>query len=168
MLGFTRSIVFLATPAAGVYLIWAWKPKALLAVPVLAVVAFFAAPHSVKERFTSIYQPGRVDSNDFRKVAWSTGLNMIRQHPWFGLGPERVKGRFNEFVPPDVPRPLPSGWYGHLHNIYLHYAAERGIPTMLALMWMLFQIPWDFFRAARQTGGRSGATSSSRCTSASR
>ena len=59
MLGFTRSIAFLATPAAAIYLIWAWKPKALAAVPVLAVLAFFAAPRSVKERFTSIYQPGR-------------------------------------------------------------------------------------------------------------
>ena len=128
-----------------------WKPKALLAVPVLAAVAFFAAPHSVKERFTSIYQPGRVDSNEHRIVAWTrrTGRwsGSIR---WFGLGPERVKARFIEFVPTDVPRPLPTGWYGHLHNIYLHYAAERGIPTMLALMWMLFQILWDFFRAARR------------------
>ena len=81
---------------------------------------------------------------------------MIRQHPWFGLGPERVKARFNEFVPKDVPRPLPPGWYGHLHNIYLHYAAERGIPATLVLMWMLFQILWDFFRAARRLpAGRS-------------
>ena len=47
-------------------------------------------------------------------------------------------------------RPLPEGWYGHLHNIYLHYAAERGIPTMLALMWMLGKILWDFLHALRR------------------
>ena len=47
------------------------------------------------------------------------------------------------------PRPLPSGWYGHLHNIYLHYAAERGIPTMLVLMWMLIQILVDFWRGLK-------------------
>lgn len=156
VLGFTRSIVFLATPAAALYLIWWWNRKALLLMPVLAVMAFFAAPSSVKERFTSIYQPGRVDSNDFRKVAWRTGLNMIRQHPWFGLGPERVKARFDEFVPPDIPRPLPAGWYGHLHNIYLHYAAERGIPTSLVMLWLLLQILYDFVRAARNLpAGRS-------------
>jgi O-antigen ligase len=156
VLGFTRSIAFLATPAAAIYLIWAWKPKALAAVPVLAALAFFAAPRSVKERFTSIYQPGRVDSNEFRKVAWTAGAEMVRQHPWFGLGPERVKARFNEFVPKEVPRPLPAGWYGHLHNIYLHYAAERGIPSTLALMWMLFLIVWDLFRGTRRLpAGRS-------------
>ena len=62
---------------------------------------------------------------------------MIRAHPWFGLGPEEVKLQFNSYVPPDIPRPLPEGWYGHLHNIYLQYAAERGIPTMLLMLWML-------------------------------
>ena len=146
LLGFTRGIAFVATPAAAVYLIWFWKRKALLALPVLAVVAFLAAPASVKARFTSIYQPGSADSNEFRRVAWATGLEMVREHPWFGLGPERVKGRFEEFVPPGTPRPLPEGWYGHLHNIYLHYAAERGIPTMLALMWFLGLIIRDFAR----------------------
>jgi O-antigen ligase len=149
VLGFTRSIAFVATPAAIVYLLWFWKRKALLALPVLAAIAFFAAPSSVKARFTSIYQPGRVDSNDFRKVAWRGGIRIIEQHPLFGLGPERVKARFLEFVPPDVPRPLPAGWYGHLHSIYLHYAAERGIPTMLVLMWFLFAAMWTFLREAR-------------------
>jgi len=36
-----------------------------------------------------------------------------------------------------------------LHNIYLHYAAERGIPTMLVLMWLLGQILFDFWRGLR-------------------
>ena len=61
-----------------------------------------------------------------------------------------MKRRFDEFVPPDVARPLPSGWYGHLHNIYLHYAAERGLPAMLALVWLLLQTLWDFLRELRK------------------
>ena len=36
-----------------------------------------------------------------------------------------------------------------MHNIYLHYAAERGIPTMLVLVWMLVQIRVDFWRGLR-------------------
>ncbi|MFB3826039.1 MAG: O-antigen ligase family protein [Bryobacteraceae bacterium] len=150
VLGFTRSIAFLATPAAFLYLIWFWRPKALLAVPVLCAVAFFASPSWVKTRVTSIFQPGRSDSNEFRKVAWSTGWEMVRRHPWLGLGPERVKARFDEFVPAGTPRPLPSGWYGHLHNIYVHYAAERGIPALLALLWWLGRMLFDFMAAARR------------------
>jgi O-antigen ligase len=37
-----------------------------------------------------------------------------------------------------------------LHNIYLHYAAERGIPTMLVLMWLLITLLVDFWRALRK------------------
>jgi O-antigen ligase len=61
-----------------------------------------------------------------------------------------VGPHFEEYVPADVPRPLPNGYYGHLHNIYYHYAAERGVPAMLALMWMLGQALVDFIRTLRR------------------
>jgi O-antigen ligase len=77
-------------------------------------------------------------------------MQMIKKHPWFGVGPEEVRLEFNDYVPADIPRPLPRGWYGHLHNIYLHYAAERGIPTMLVLMWLLAKVLYDFWRALRK------------------
>ncbi len=46
--------------------------------------------------------------------------------------------------------PLPTGDYGHLHNDYIHYAAELGIPTMFAMMWMYAQAFLDFVRALRK------------------
>src|SRR5207253_3286011 len=45
---------------------------------------------------------------------------------------------------------LPQGWYGHLHNIYVHYAAERGIPTLLALLWLLVKVLVDFSLGLRK------------------
>jgi putative inorganic carbon (HCO3(-)) transporter len=33
----------------------------------------------------------------------------------------------------------------------VHYAAERGVPTMLALMWMLGRALFDFVRALRRS-----------------
>ncbi|HTS64030.1 MAG TPA: O-antigen ligase family protein [Candidatus Acidoferrales bacterium] len=148
LLGETRGI-WIAVGVAGLYLVWFWRRKLVLLVPVLILVAYFASPQAVKERFTSILKPRGVDSNQFRVVTWRTGVQMIERHPLLGLGPEEVKVHFDEYVPADVPRPLPSGWYGHLHNIYLHYAAERGIPTMLILMWLLIQILVDFWRGLR-------------------
>ena len=150
VLGFTRSI-WLATAIAGLYLVWHWKRPVVLAAPVLVGLFLFAGPDSVRTRFTSILRPrAEVDSNEHRIITWRTGWRMISSHPFFGLGPEMVNHRFKEFLPPDVRQPLPSGWYGHLHNIYLHYAAERGVPTLLALLWMLGKILWDFLRAARR------------------
>jgi len=150
VLGETRSI-WVATLVAGIYLIWFWKRAVVLLVPLLLALVVFLGPPSVRERFASFFQPRKnVDSNEFRIVTWRTGLRMIEKHPWFGVGPEEVRLEFNDYVPPDVPRPLPTGWYGHLHNIYLQYAAERGIPTMLLLMWALIQALADFARGVRK------------------
>ncbi|MEO8659830.1 MAG: O-antigen ligase family protein [Bryobacteraceae bacterium] len=147
-LGLTRSI-WLGTAGGGVYLLWHWKRWLILTAPIVVGVIFLVAPSSVRERLVSAFRPhGEVDSNMHRVVTWRTGLEMIKAHPLLGLGPEQVNRQFKKYVPADLPQPLPTGWYGHLHNIYLHYAAERGIPTMLMLVWMLVTIIWDFARAA--------------------
>jgi O-antigen ligase len=39
----------------------------------------------------------------------------------------------------------------HLHNVYLQYAAERGVPALIAFLWLLGKMLWDFLRAARRT-----------------
>ncbi len=150
LLGFTRSI-WLASGAAVLYLVWRWRKPFVLAAPVLLLLGVLAAPSSVRSRFVSMFKPrAELDSNQHRIVCWRTGLEMIRAHPWFGLGPEEVRLQFNRYVPRDIPWPLPTGWYGHLHNIYIHYAAERGVPTMLALVWLLVKILFDFLRAVRK------------------
>ena len=145
LLAETRA-VWIAMAVAGLYLVWFWRKGLVLLAPVAVLAIFFASPPAVRERFTSIFRPKEVDSNQFRIITWRTGIHMIEAHPWLGLGPEGPNLHFNDWVPADVPRPLPSGWYGHLHNIYLQYAAERGIPTMLAMMWMLIQMLIDFAR----------------------
>ncbi len=149
-LGGTRGI-WAAFAVSGFYLLWTWNWKVALAAPLLALTLIWFTPGFVHERFVSIFQPKKeTDSNQHRVVTWRTGIRMIEAHPWLGLGPEEVKAQFMDYVPADIPRPLPTGWYGHLHNIYLHYAAERGIPTMLMLLWMLVQILFDYARALRR------------------
>ena len=146
LVGYTRSI-WLGTAIGGVYLIWMWKRWWVLVLPVIGAAILLFNPLGLGERARSIYAPhGDTDSNQFRYVCRRTGWEMIKAHPFFGLGPEQVKAQFDKYVPADIPRPLPSGWYGHLHNIYYHYAAERGIPTMLALMWLLGKMLYDFWR----------------------
>jgi putative inorganic carbon (HCO3(-)) transporter len=150
ILGETRSI-WLAIAIAGGYLVWCWKPRLLFVLPVAAALVLAVAPSGVRQRFTSFYRPqGEIDSNQHRIVTWRTGMQMIRAHPWLGLGPEIVGRDFNSYVPADIPRPLPRGFYGHLHNIYLQYAAERGIPVMLLMMWWLGKMLLDFGRGIRR------------------
>ncbi len=147
VLGWTRSI-WLATIPAVLYLVWFWRPKMTLLVPLVAVAAFFIAPAGTRVRLTSLFAPhGETDSNRHRVVTFRTGLEMIKAHPWFGIGPEEIKRNFNAYVPADVQRPLPVGYYGHLHNIYVQYAAERGLPGLLLILWFIGQTVWDCVRA---------------------
>ncbi len=145
----TRSI-WLATVVAAAYLLWGWKKWSVAALAVVLAAGALVAPGYLKQRVASVWKPaGEVDSNQHRRITWRTGLRMIEAHPLLGLGPEHVKLQFQQYLPPDVTR-LPEGWYGHLHNIYLHYAAERGIPALIALLWAIGQMLFDFGRALRR------------------
>ena len=148
LLAETRA-VWIGLFVAAVYLLWFWKRWLVAVMPVLVVVLYFVAPPVIRDRFDSLLHPKGVDSNAFRVITWRTGLQMIEQHPVFGIGPEGPKYHFDDFIPADIPRPLPPGWYGHLHNIYLQYSAERGIPTMLILLWLLFKMLYDYWRGLR-------------------
>lgn len=156
LLGYTRG-TWLATACAGLYLVGVWRPRLLPVVPVTIALVLWLNPGSVRARFMSGFEPrGDTDSNGHRIVCWRTGWEMIKAHPWLGVGPEMVAPEFLQYVPRDIPRPLPRGWYGHLHSIYIHYAAERGIPAMLALVALLLKILWDYGRALRRLApGRS-------------
>ncbi len=150
LLSDTRS-VWIATLAAAVFLTFAFRKRLVLVVPVAAMLGFALAPDPVKERVVSIVHPQNgIDSNEFRVIVWRTGWNIIQAHPMLGLGPEMVHKHFNEWLPKDIPLPLPPGYYGHLHSIYVHYAAERGIPAMLMLLTMLGLIMFDAARGLKR------------------
>lgn len=152
LLSWDRSI-WIAAVGAALYLVWFWRPKMTLAVPVIAGLALLVAPGGTRERLDSLVSPhGETDSNRFRVVAFRTGLEMVKAHPWFGLGPEEIRRNFDAYVPGDVRRPLPVGYYGHLHNDYVQYAAERGIPGLVLLLWFISMAIWDYSRAIVRAG----------------
>ena len=90
-----------------------------------------------------------VDSNLHRYVTRRTGIEMIKAHPWFGIGPEMPGKQFQQYLPADIKLPLPEGFYGHLHNVYLQYGAERGIPALLAFLWMIGMMLHDWWTRAQ-------------------
>jgi O-antigen ligase len=142
--------VWIALTIGGAYLVWRWRPAATLAIPAVALVGLLAAPPAIRQRTISLVRPGADDSNAFRAILLRTGARMVEAHPWFGLGPEMPRRRFLEYLPADAPKPLPAGSYMHLHNLYLEYAAERGIPVLLIFLWLIGKILWDFGRGVRR------------------
>ena len=144
----TRSM-WAGAACGGVYLLWFWRPWTVIALPVLAGVLLLVNPFGIGDRERSVFQPhGDEDSNAHRTVVHDIGWAMIKAHPWLGVGPEQVGKVYKSYVPADVKK-LPTGYYQHLHNVYIHYAAERGVPTMLMLVWMLLRALYDFIRTLR-------------------
>lgn len=134
VLGNTRG-VWIATAAGALPLLWCYRRWLALAAPMAFVALLAFGPAVVQQRFISIFRPaGELDSNQHRVVTFWTGVEMIKAHPWVGLGPERVGPHVAEYAPAWIRRPFPEGYYGHLHNIYVHYGAERGVPAVLFLL----------------------------------
>jgi len=148
---FTRSM-WVGAAVGAVFLLWCRRPVLVLALPLTAGLLVAANPYQLRDRVFSIFQPhGDLDSNAHRALTRLVGWEMIKAHPLLGVGPEQVGPQFESYVPADVPRPIPRGYYGHLHNIYYHYAAERGIPALLALLWLLGRAFYDFGRTLRNS-----------------
>ena len=102
VIGWTRS-VWLAAGVSLLYVVAVSRPKYLMLAPAVLLIGWVAAPRSVRERVISIYSPhGTVDSNQHRYITSRVGLEMIKAHPWFGLGPDVSEKRI---------RPLPSRRY---------------------------------------------------------
>lgn len=153
VLGMTRSVYLLGFPAGLIWLLWKRRKIFACLVPLLFLAGLLAVSGHVRERIVSAVHPhGEVDSNGRRIIMARVGWAMIRAHPFLGIGPEQPGLQFANYLPPDVPRPLPKGWYGHLHNFYLQYAAERGLPALFVLLWAILRVARSCIRAGHNAG----------------
>ncbi len=134
---FTRG-AWLGTLAGITLLLFFYRKWTALLVPALVLAAYLLAPASVQRRADSIAHPEQDSSAASRIVMARTGIRMIRAHPLFGVGPERIGPEFHNYVPAGAV--LPPAWYGHLHNTFLQIGAERGLPCLLFFLWFLFAI----------------------------
>jgi putative inorganic carbon (HCO3(-)) transporter len=149
-LGMTRSIFLLGVPTGLSYLLWRRRRMAVFGAVAAILAAATLAPTVVRERAISAFHPrSDLESTSHRAVCRSVGWEMIRAHPWLGLGPEQIARQFERYVPATIQRPLPRGWYGHLHNIYLQYAAERGLFGLLGILWLIGKAASDFLKYLR-------------------
>jgi putative inorganic carbon (HCO3(-)) transporter len=109
------------------------------------------APGAIQRRIQSIWDTND-PSNYARLAIWKAGVRMVKEHPWVGVGPQRVSKVFYDYHPhpEDSNR---SGFYPvHMHNNLLQFAAERGIPCALFWLWLMLKVGWDHWRNFRAVG----------------
>ncbi|MBI4478651.1 MAG: O-antigen ligase family protein [Acidobacteria bacterium] len=137
LVAFTRGI-WLGTFVGVVYLLARFQRRLLWLLPVAALLLYLVSPAWLERRAQSMLNLKTDSSNQSRPVMLRTGWEMIRAHPWFGVGPGRVEVEFLWYKPASLP--LPKAWYGHLHNNYAQLAAERGIPCLMIWLWFLLEV----------------------------
>ena len=139
VLNFTRG-VWLGCSLAGIYLVARWQPKWLWALPVLVALAYAGAPSLVRERLHLAMHPTNEPALSIRLEMWRDALQMIRAHPWVGVGPNNIEEVYDLYLPsgkaPEV------GYHGHFHDDFLQFGAERGLPCLAAWVWLMAALGW--------------------------
>ena len=92
-------------------------------------------------------------SNYDRLCMADAALYMIGERPFFGIGPEMVRHLYPIYRHPTAPRfQVP-----HLHNTFLQLAAEQGLMSLAAYLWLMVASLSLAWRGYRRHPGRSPA-----------
>ncbi len=119
------------------------KDWRVLAACVGVAVLLLVADPVLYERLTSVFT--KVDtSSEMRLAFWESTVAMIQDHPFLGIGWGAYWMVYPEY---DFYLQGADIRIVHAHNMYLNYAAEIGVPGMLAFMWLFFG---SLFMALRQ------------------
>jgi O-antigen ligase len=131
--------------AAGGGLILGFRQKRLLlALPLVAVLIFLASPDAVRARIRSIIDPQDITARE-RLFMWGSGIQIVRDHPWTGVGINGVKGVYQAYKHPGAVRDQRP----HLHSNLFQIAAERGLIGVACWLWIwvaFYHQAWTIFR----------------------
>jgi O-antigen ligase len=133
-LTYSRGAWLLGLPAAALFIGLLRGRKALwISLVMICVIALSLLPLIGTERFTSLFDT-QGGTTFFRLRLWQASLNMIKDHPFFGVGLDNFLYQYRtRYV-------LPEAWQeldlSHPHNIVLDYWTRLGIWGVLALVWL--------------------------------
>lgn len=121
---------------------WLWATLGLLLVGVIAAIPFLNSP-----RIQALFNGGG-DTSFFRVALWKSTLELIRDHPLLGVGPDNFlyayRGRYLR----------PEAWQepslSHPHNVVLDFAARLGLIGLGVFIWMQAAFWSTAFRSLRQ------------------
>ena len=138
VLTFTRSVWLGAI--AGFVVIMFLMPRKLW-IGVVAPIAFVAVVTSglIVHRVALSFQQQGFAPDTARLELFIGGVRMIKDHPLFGVGPERIHTEFPRYYRGSDLKNA-NFYYGHLENNVLQLAAERGLPCLAAFLWFIFEI----------------------------
>jgi O-antigen ligase len=105
-------------------------------------------PRLIWSRLADTFDPQALyfSSTANRLDAWQFALQMVQERPLTGWGWQSFAALYNAQDPPEL--------LGHCHNLYLHLAAEGGIPLLLGHLilwgWILAR-GWQAWRRSQES-----------------
>jgi len=126
--------------------IYYYRPKLLLLLPVMLALIFLASPQPIKKRALSIFST-KSYSNRIRIEYLKAGLQIIKEYPLWGTGPDTVDVVFKN---PKYGLSEEARTNVHLHNNLTQIAAERGLPSLAAWLVFLILAGWDLIKLLKK------------------
>jgi putative inorganic carbon (hco3(-)) transporter len=112
------------------------NPRMVVTLVVVVGIGVAVLFPKMLERVGSDYGPSgagaTVEAYNERMGLNLIALNVIAHNPVFGVGPGAYSHAFREYVPPGL-----NQWLFTVHNVYLLWAAETGIPGGIAFIALL-------------------------------
>jgi O-antigen ligase len=146
---FTRSAWLGAGTGAALAALWMPKKELVRIVLPVLVVGLLASPF-IYHRL-SLSANGHFGPDYGRAVLLKVGVQMVREHPMFGVGVNRISTEFPKYY---KGTDLNTFYYGHMQNDYMQIAAERGLVCFAAFTWFLvalFRSFWKFLKSDNAT-----------------
>ncbi|HAW50660.1 TPA: hypothetical protein DCX16_06905 [bacterium] len=85
-----------------------------------------------------IFEKKYVGSTGARLMMWKTGIEMIKDNPIFGIGPETIGITYPHYLYQVYDRRFPFEYEDRMHNDIFDTSVTRGIPGLLAYLWIIF------------------------------
>jgi O-antigen ligase len=126
------------------------KKVLVLAVPLGVLVVFLLVPPTIQRRALSIADRRDITVQE-RFSMWASGVRIIRDHPWTGVGMGAMARRYPPYRAPDSPVD-PTRRLGHLHNNLIQIAAERGLLGLACWLWIWGAYGVDTWRIYARVG----------------
>jgi O-antigen ligase len=155
VLTFSRGALFLGLPIAILFIgivrggrvLWA-----SLGVLIVGGIAFL--PLYGTDRFRSMLDTS-AGTGFFRLRLWHSAWNMMRDHPWLGVGLDNFLYQYRtRYI-------LPDAWQepnlSHPHNIVLDFGTRLGLGGIAVLLWLqiaFWRLAWPLYRRLPETGVR--------------
>ncbi len=144
-IGLTLSFGAYLAVAVGIFFSWIFLPSGMLkrrlAVIGTVIVIVAVVGLSQTKNFGQHFNFSDRSSGSARQQVWVTSWALIRQDPWFGVGPNNFEVAYRTELPKHYFPPL-EWLVAQPHNLYLALWLETGLLGLLVFGWLV----WHHFR----------------------